>query len=186
MTDYIINEDQLKAVTNFHDWGDEYEAHLKALDEIPFSPLSEEYLKEWFHKEIGKWKDEDPLLMAYVHGQEAERKKFSDELKKERERTMDEFGILHGEDAKRFHEEMNNLDPMSDRAREIIIQAIDLIDSDRKAHNAQVAKKEGERVLDVVFKQIKKDSTLPNGTKVCIGSGEGLIRHIIESLRGDE
>ena len=31
-------------------------------------------VKELFRKEIMKWKDEDPLFMAYVYGQEAGRK----------------------------------------------------------------------------------------------------------------
>jgi len=36
--------------------------------------MSEKDVKELFRKEIAKWKDEDPLFMAYVYGQEAGRK----------------------------------------------------------------------------------------------------------------
>jgi dihydroxyacetone kinase-like predicted kinase len=35
---------------------------------------SERDVKELFRKEIAKWKDEDPLFMAYVYGQEASKK----------------------------------------------------------------------------------------------------------------
>lgn len=39
-------------------------------------------IKDLFRKEIGKWKEEDPLFMAYVYGQETEQRKI-DYLKKE-------------------------------------------------------------------------------------------------------
>ena len=46
---YFISEKQLKDVTNFNDWSDEYELHLKALDEIP---------NQLFQVELQKEKDE--------------------------------------------------------------------------------------------------------------------------------
>jgi len=39
-----------------------------------------EHLKELFRKEIAKWKEEDPLFMAYVHGQEAGRKEGAQQI----------------------------------------------------------------------------------------------------------
>jgi len=50
----------------------------------------------------------------------------SDELKKERDKTMDKFGILHGEDAIRFHKYLNSQEPLNQRAQEIVRQAKDL------------------------------------------------------------
>lgn len=41
---------------------------------------SEREVKELFRKEIGKWKEEDPLFMSYVYGQEAGRKDERDKV----------------------------------------------------------------------------------------------------------
>ena len=44
----------------------------------------------------------------------------------ERNKVMDEFGILHGDDAKRFHDYMDNPDPgMSPDAKKLIKEAFD-------------------------------------------------------------
>jgi len=53
-------------------------------DWCPLPYQSEQDIKELFRKEIAKWKDEDPLFMAYVYGQEAGRKD-------EREKVLDEL-----------------------------------------------------------------------------------------------
>ena len=41
---------------------------------------SERDIKELFREEIAKWKDEDPLFMAYVYGQEAGKKDERDKV----------------------------------------------------------------------------------------------------------
>jgi hypothetical protein len=45
-------------------------------------PAAEQDVKELFRKEIAKWKDEDPLFMSYVYGEEAGKKQ-------ERERLLE-------------------------------------------------------------------------------------------------
>jgi phage-related baseplate assembly protein len=42
---------------------------------------------------------------------------------------------------------------------------------------------EREKVLDIVFATIEKESTLPNGKRTCIGSGTQLIERIKKELR---
>jgi hypothetical protein len=59
---------------------------------------SEQDVKELFRKEIAKWKDEDPLFMAYVHGEWAgrttERDRVLDELVKKMDARSDEHHIF--------------------------------------------------------------------------------------------
>ena len=50
----------------------------------------------------------------------------SNELRKERVKVMDTFGILHGEDAIRFNKYLNSPEPLNQRAQEIVRQAKDL------------------------------------------------------------
>jgi len=49
------------------------------------------YIKELFRKEIAKWKDEDPLFMAYVYGQEAGKKDERDEVLDKVTKRIDEM-----------------------------------------------------------------------------------------------
>lgn len=64
--------------------------------------------------------------------------------KQEREKTMDEFGILHGEDAKRFHEYMNNPEPLNERAQEMVKRAQEHL----KDVDKMICAKECKRLLD--------------------------------------
>jgi hypothetical protein len=50
----------------------------------PYTPQAARDAKELFRDEIAKWKDEDPLFMAYVYGQKAGRKE-------EREKVLEKF-----------------------------------------------------------------------------------------------
>lgn len=50
----------------------------------------------------------------------------ADHDKKLQEELMDKFGILHGEDATRLNDYINNPEPVGERARDIIEQARDL------------------------------------------------------------
>ena len=50
----------------------------------------------------------------------------SNELRKERVKVMDKFGILHGEDTIRFNEYLDTPKPLNRRAQEIVRQAKDL------------------------------------------------------------
>ena len=56
----------------------------------------------------------------------------SNELKKERDKTMDKFGTLHGEDAIRFHKYLNSQEPLNQRAQEIVRQSKDLVAAEKK------------------------------------------------------
>jgi flagellar biosynthesis/type III secretory pathway protein FliH len=54
-------------------------------------------VKELFRKEIAKWKEEDPLFMAYVYGYEAGKKDG-------REKLLDEFESLIKENYMKYVE----------------------------------------------------------------------------------
>lgn len=49
-----------------------------------------------------------------------------------REKVMDEFGILYGEDAKRFREQMENPEPMDERGKETVKRAYEIIAKEKK------------------------------------------------------
>ena len=62
----------------------------------------------------------------------------SDELKKERDKTMDKFGILHGEDTIRFNEYLDTPKPLNQRAQEIVRQARDLVAEDKNRETTHI------------------------------------------------
>jgi hypothetical protein len=64
---------------------------LQIIDARPYQP--ERDVKELFRKEIAKWKEEDPLFMAYVYGQEAGRKEGCD---KKEDQLADVSNIKRG------------------------------------------------------------------------------------------
>ena len=129
---------------------------------------------------------------CWAHTKRIRSRLLSEELKAERERVMDAHGILYGEDAKRFHEEMNNPNPvMTEVSKELIREAQKMVAFDEK-HDAEIAKKERERVLQKVVKilaahtinsdDFKQDNI--NDGWVLIGGYEPILEEI-ESLRGE-
>jgi hypothetical protein len=89
---YIITEEQLEELQST--WGsDSRKREIVAtvlshpFTSAPTQDTTGQEIKELFRKEIVKWKDEDPLFMAYVYGEEAGRKD-------EREKVLDELKSL--------------------------------------------------------------------------------------------
>jgi hypothetical protein len=76
----------------------------------------------------------------------------SDELAKEHERTMDMFGILHGEDAKKFIYEMNNPNPPTDRDIVFVKRAFDILEKEEKEKDARIRKEITTEIINNLAK----------------------------------
>jgi hypothetical protein len=112
MNQYIIDEDQLLDTKSYiyhedevaferiyrvvlsHPYNPQYQCgddcegecsgEVDGVVHCPYTPQAARDAKELFRDEIAKWKDEDPLFMAYVYGQKAGRKE-------EREKVLDKL-----------------------------------------------------------------------------------------------
>lgn len=79
--EYTAMGADLKAIEDFiystmnhtREWELAENAYQRILSCSRPHPAPARDIKELFRKEIAKWKDEDPLFMAYVHGQDAGR-----------------------------------------------------------------------------------------------------------------
>ena len=113
-----------------------------------------------------------------------------------RNKTMDEFGILHGKDAKRFHDYINNPPEETPKSKAMIKQAYEIsktisLDPDHDAAIARTATlAENKRVLEKMVNilaahTIQSDNFVKDGIKsgwVLVGGYEPIIDDI-ESLR---
>jgi hypothetical protein len=78
MTEYIITDEELEEwEAGGMCWSEEKDLH-RSIRSRPYQ--NQRDAKELFRKEIAKWKDEDPLFMAYVYGQEAGRKEATEKV----------------------------------------------------------------------------------------------------------
>ena len=80
----------------------------------------------------------------------------SDELRKERVKVMDTFGILHGEDAIRFNKYLNSHEPLNQRAQEIVRQARDLVAEDKNRETTHILN-DAFFSMDIFFGDIPMD-----------------------------
>jgi hypothetical protein len=74
MNQYIITEHELRTLTECANMGFGILVDNTAMCVRSHLYQPERDVKELFRKEIAKWKEEDPLFMAYVYGQESGRK----------------------------------------------------------------------------------------------------------------
>jgi hypothetical protein len=112
-----------------------------------------------------------------------------------RESVMDEFGILHGEDAKRFHELLENPEPLNERTTEMVKRAqeiaskleIDTFGPFIVEHDAQVAAKVLDEAIKIVSDGLNNlpEFTIPEVRQGKIDACEWVIEKL-EQLRQRE
>ena len=111
-----------------------------------------------------------------------------------RNAVLDELGILHGEDAKRFNEQLNHPEPLTPEARDLVARAKEIAKRERMALDdrdrliREDERRIGRIVLEKADKAIERQKRSNIGASIAWFKGMSLAQDILASLytNGDE
>ena len=106
-----------------------------------------------------------------------------------RNAVLDELGILHGEDAKRFTEQLDHPEPLTPEARDLVMQAKKIAQKERTAlddRDRLVREDERRIILDKADKAIERQKKSHIGASMAWFKGMSLAQDILASLYSQE